>query len=75
MKTIIIHVLCQRNNKENMSFIKSRKHSPATLAAIATLAMPLALHAEVNGANAEPVAQQGDSKMPEVTVTGRAANN
>lgn len=72
MKTIIIHVLCQRNNKENMSFIKSRKHSPATLAAVATLAMPLVLHAETN---TDPVAQQGDGKMPEVTVTGRAANN
>jgi catecholate siderophore receptor len=61
----------------DMSYIKSRKHTPVTLAVFATLAMPLALHAEVNttAAAAEPVAQQGDGKMPEVTVTGRAANN
>jgi catecholate siderophore receptor len=56
-----------------MSYIRSRKHAPATLAAIATLAMPFALHAETAHADsnaAGPVAQQGDQKMPEVTITG-----
>ncbi|WP_256077883.1 TonB-dependent siderophore receptor [Massilia sp. YIM B04103] len=52
-----------------MSYIKSRKHAPATLTAIATLAMPLALHAE--GADTTPATV----KMPEVTITGKAASD
>ncbi|MTW12384.1 TonB-dependent siderophore receptor [Pseudoduganella eburnea] len=47
-----------------MSYIKSRKHSPATLAAIAaTLAMPVA-HADNN-------ADAPEQKMQEVVVTGQ----
>lgn len=51
-----------------MSYIKSRKHQPAALAAIATLAMPLALHAEEA---ADPATQ----KLPEVVVTGSAGTS
>ena len=48
----------------SMSYIKSRKHSPATLAAIAaTLAMPMA-HADNNG-------DAPEQKMQEVVVTGQ----
>jgi catecholate siderophore receptor len=51
-----------------MSFIKSRKHTPATLAAIAaSLAMPVA-HAETNAAAPE-------AKMQEVTVVGHNGTN
>ena len=51
-----------------MSFIKSRKHSPATLAAIAaSLAMPVA-HADSTTAAPE-------QKMQEVVVTGQNGND
>lgn len=51
-----------------MSYIKSRKHSPATLAAIAaSLALPVA-HAENNAAAPE-------QKMQEVVVTGQNGND
>lgn len=51
-----------------MSYIKSRKHSPATLAAIAaSLAMPVA-HADSNTAAPE-------QKMQEVIVTGQNGND
>lgn len=67
MKTIIICVLIPGNYKIKMSYIKSRKHTPAALA-LATLAMPFAVHAE----NAvEPATQ----KMPEVTITGTNGSN
>jgi catecholate siderophore receptor len=67
MKTIIICVLIPANSNYNMSYIKSRKHAPAAFA-IATLAMPFAVHAENAVEPATP-------KMPEVTITGTNGSN
>jgi len=54
--------------KASSSHIKSSKHSlnsrPAVAAALATLAMPMAVHA-----------QSTEVKMPEVTITGQASSD
>ena len=54
--------------KASSSHIKSTKHSlnsrPAVAAALATLAMPIAVHA-----------QSTEVKMPEVTITGQASSD
>jgi catecholate siderophore receptor len=49
-----------------MSYIKSRKHQPATLAAIATLAMPMAFADTVDAP---------DQKMQEVTITAQSGSD
>ncbi|WP_338767847.1 TonB-dependent siderophore receptor [Massilia sp. METH4] len=58
-----------------MSYIKSRKHGPAALAAVATLAMPFVVHAADPAEANAPVATQGDQKIPEVTVAGHNKGN